>query len=250
MFDFTNKKVLVTGSSQGIGKACALEFARHNAITFVHASSSMEKAQAVCDEIKKEVPNADVRPIVGDFLIDEHIEETLYKQTGDIDVLVQNVSIQYRTPWDEITAKEFNDIMKVNLLSSLMLTQKYVPYMKQQKWGRIIYVGSIQQHQPHVQMVTYAASKDGQMSLVKNLGKQLAPFGITVNCMSPGTILTGRNEKVLAIPEYRDACLKGIPVGRLGQPKDCAAATLLLASEEGSFINGIEILCDGGAHLL
>ena len=250
MFDFTNKKVLVTGSSQGIGKACALEFARHNAITFVHASKSMEKAQAVCDEIKKEVPYANVTPIVGDFLADDHIEETLYAQTGDLDVLVQNVSIQYREPWDTTTAEQFYDVMKVNLLSSLLLTQKYVPHMKEQHWGRIIYVGSIQQHQPHVQMVTYAASKDGQMSLVKNLGKQLAPYGITVNCMSPGTILTGRNEKVLEVPEYREACLKGIPANRLGEPKDCAGATLLLASEEGSFINGIEILCDGGAHLL
>ncbi len=250
MFDFTGKKVLVTGSSQGIGKACATEFARHHAITFVHASVSMEKAQGVCDEIKREIPYADVRPIVGDFLHDEDIATTLYSQTGDIDVLVQNVSIQYRKPWDETTVEEFNDVIKVNLTSSLTLTQKYVPHMKEQNWGRIIYVGSIQQHQPHVQMVGYACSKDGQMSLVKNLGKQLAPFGITVNCMSPGTILTGRNEKVLAIPEYHDACLKGIPAGRLGAPKDCAGATLLLASEEGSFINGIELLVDGGAHLL
>lgn len=250
MFDFTGKKVLVTGSSQGIGKAIALEFARHHAKTFVHASVSMDKAKGVCEEIIKEVPYADVTPIVGDFLNDDDIASTLYNQTGDIDVLVQNVAIQYRKPWDETTVQEFNDVIKVNLTSSLTLTQKYVPHMKEKNWGRIIYVGSIQQHQPHVQMVGYACSKDGQMSLVKNLGKQLAPFGITVNCMSPGTILTGRNEKVLAIPEYRDACLKGIPAGRLGEPKDCAGATLLLASEEGSFINGIEILCDGGAHLL
>ena len=250
MFDFTGKKVLVTGSSQGIGKAIALEFARHNAITFVHASKSMEKAIGVCEEIKKEVAYANVTPIVGDFLNDEHIEDTLYSQTGDIDVLVQNVSIQYRVAWDEITGAQFDEQIKVNLKSSLMLTQKYVPHMKEQHWGRIIYVGSIQEYQPHVMMAVYAASKEGQMSLVKNLGKQLAPFGITVNCMAPGTILTPRNEKVLEIPEYRDACLKGIPANRLGEPKDCAAATLLFASEEGSFINGIEILCDGGAHLL
>lgn len=87
------------------------------------------------------------------------------------------------------------------------------------------------------------------MSLVRNLGKQLAPFGITVNSMSPGTILTPRNEKVLAVPEYREACLAGIPSGYIGQPRDCAGAVLLLASEEGRYINGIDILCDGGMHL-
>ncbi len=249
MFDFTGKKVLVTGSSSGIGKAIALEFARHHAKTFVHASRSMEKAQGVCEEIRKEVPDADVVPIVADFLKDD-VADVLYEQTGDIDILVQNVSIQYRVAWDEITDEQFADQINVNLRSSLKLTQKYAPYMKNQKWGRIIYVGSIQQHQPHPMMAVYAASKDGQMSLVKNLGKQLAPFGITVNCMSPGTILTPRNEKVLEIKEYYDACLAGIPAGRLGKPSDCAGAVLLLASEEGSFINGVELLVDGGAHLL
>lgn len=249
MFDFTGKKILVTGSSSGIGKAIALEFARHHGKVFVHASKSMEKAQGVCEEIRIAVPDADVTPIVADFLRDD-IADLLYEQTGDIDILVQNVSVQYRVAWDEITNEQFADQINVNLRSSLMLTQKYVPHMKEQHWGRIIYVGSIQQHQPHPMMAVYAASKEGQMSLVRNLGKQLAPFGITVNCMSPGTILTPRNEKVLEVPEYRQACLNGIPAGRLGKPEDCAGATLLLASEEGSFINGIEILCDGGAHLI
>ncbi|MBQ6479219.1 MAG: SDR family oxidoreductase [Erysipelotrichaceae bacterium] len=249
MFDFTGKKILVTGSSSGIGKAIALEFARHHGTVFVHASRSMEKAQGVCEEIRKEVPDGDVTPIVADFLRDD-IADVLYEQTGDIDILVQNVSIQYRIAWDEITDEQFADQINVNLRSSLKLTQKYAPYMKEQGWGRIIYVGSIQQHQPHPMMAIYAASKDGQMSLVKNLGKQLAPYGITVNCMSPGTILTPRNEKVLEVKEYYDACIRGIPAGRLGKPSDCAGAVLLLASEEGSFINGVELLVDGGAHLL
>ena len=249
MFDFTGKKILVTGSSSGIGKAAALEFARHHGTVFVHASKSMDKAKGVCEEILQEVPDADVTPIVADFL-DDNVADLLYEQTGDIDILVQNVSIQYRKAWDEITDEEFDDQIKVNLKSSLKLTQKYVPHMKEQGWGRIIYVGSIQQHQPHVMMAVYAASKEGQMSLTRNLGKQLAPYGITVNCMSPGTILTPRNEKVLEVKEYYDACVNGIPAGRLGKPADCAGALLLLASEEGSFINGIELLVDGGAHLL
>ncbi len=249
MFDFTGKKILVTGSSSGIGKAVALEFARHHGTVFVHASRSKEKAEGVCDEIGKEVPEARITPVVADFLRDD-AADILYDQTGDIDILVQNVSIQYRIAWDEITDEQFADQINVNLRSSLKLTQKYVPHMKEQGWGRIVYVGSIQQHQPHPMMAIYAASKEGQMSLVRNLGRQLSPYGITVNCMSPGTILTPRNEKVLSVKEYRDACLEGIPAGRLGKPSDCAGAVLLLASEEGSFINGIELLVDGGAHLV
>lgn len=249
MFDFTGKKVLVTGSSQGIGEAIALEFARHNAITYVHASSSLEKAQKACEKIKAECPNADVRPVVADFL-DKDIAEVLYKQTGDVDILVQNVAVQYRVAWEEITDEQFEKQITANLHSNLKLFKKYVPYMKQQKWGRIIVTGSIQQYHPHPLMAVYAASKEGQMSFVRNLGKQLAPYGITVNCMSPGIIVTPRNYEALQEPNYRKACLDSIPNGYFGEPKDCTGAVLLFASEEGRFITGENIICDGGNHLI
>lgn len=249
MFDFTGKKVLVTGSSQGIGEAIATEFAKHHAKTFVHASSSLEKAQKVCDKIKAECEYADVVPVVADFLKAD-VADVLYEQTGDVDILVQNVAIQYRVAWDEITDEQFDNQVHVNLLSDLKLFQKYVPYMKQQHWGRLIVTGSIQQYHPHPMMAIYAASKEGQMSLVRNLGKQLAPEGITVNSMSPGIIVTPRNYEALQEPVYRKACIDSIPNGFFGEPKDCAGAVLLLASEEGRFINGIDIICDGGNHLI
>ena len=243
MFDLTGKKILVTGSSQGIGAATAAMLAEAGAEVFVHASSSLEKAQKVCEGIVGKT-----HPVVAD-LGASNVDELLYQQTGDVDVLVLNASIQVRKPWDQVTEEEFNSVIRVNLLSTMKLIQKYVPHMKEQHWGRIICVGSIQQYKPHKDMLIYAASKEGQMSLVRNLAKQLSPFGITVNNMSPGTILTPRNSGVLAIKEYNDACLAGIPCGYIGEPKDCAGAVVLLASEEGRYINGIDILCDGGMHL-
>lgn len=243
MFDLTGKKVLITGSSSGIGAATADMLAQAGAEVFVHASRSLEKAQKVCDSIQ-----GITHPVVGD-MSDPDIDQILYDQTGDIDVLVNCASIQVRKAWDQVTEGEFMDVIRVNLLSSMKLIQKYVPHMKQQHWGRVILVGSIQQYKPHKDMLIYAASKEGQMSLVRNLAKQLSPFGITVNNMSPGTILTPRNRDVLAIKEYNDACIAGIPCGYIGEPRDCAGAVLLLASEEGRYINGIDILCDGGMHL-
>lgn len=243
MFDLTGKKVLVTGSSQGIGAAIAEMLAQAGGEVFVHASKSPEKAQSVCDSI-----GLLTHPVVGE-LSDPNVAQRLHDQTGDVDVLVLCASRQTRKSWDAMTAEDFHNDMDINLLSTIQLIQKYAPYMKAQHWGRIILVGSIQQCKPHKDMLIYAASKEGGMSLVRNLGKQLAPFGITVNSMSPGTILTPRNEKVLAVPEYREACLAGIPSGYIGQPRDCAGAVLLLASEEGRYINGIDILCDGGMHL-
>ena len=234
MFDLTGKKVLITGSSSGIGAATAAMLAEAGAEVFVHASSSIEKARKVCDGIK-----GLTHPVVAD----------LGDSNGDVDVLVLNASIQTRKPWDQVTEEDFTSVIRVNLLSTMKLIQKYVPHMKEQNWGRVICVGSIQQYKPHKDMLIYAASKEGQMSLVRNLAKQLSPFGITVNNMSPGTILTPRNSGVLAVKEYNDACLAGIPCGYIGEPKDCAGAVLLLASEEGRYINGIDILCDGGMHL-
>lgn len=139
--------------------------------------------------------------------------------------------------------------MKVNFKSSLELIQKYAPHMKEQGWGRILTIGSVQQYKPHKDMIVYAASKCAQMSMVKNLAMQLAPYGITVNNLAPGVIDTPRNTDALANIEYKEKVLAGIPCGYAGLPKDCVAGALLLCSEEGRYINGIDLVIDGGMHL-
>ena len=98
-------------------------------------------------------------------------------------------------------------------------------------------------------MAVYAASKAAQMSLVTNLAKQLAPFGITVNNLSPGVILTPRNEDALNDSEYKKQVLSGIPCGFAGTAEDCAAPVLLLASSEGRYITGCDLVADGGMRL-
>lgn len=243
MFDLNGKTALVTGSTQGIGFAAAKCLAERGAKVFVNGATSDEKTRKAAEQIKNSVP-------VRVNLADSDCAQQLFDKTGNIDILVLNASVQFRCAWDKITSDEFDTQIKVNLKSSLELIQKYVPGMKKNGWGRIVTVGSVQQYKPHKDMAVYAASKAGQMSLVCNLAKQLAPFGITVNNMAPGVIATPRNADALADEEYKKKVLDGIPCGYAGMAEDCAGGgILLLCSEEGRYITGTDLVIDGGMHL-
>lgn len=243
MYDLTGKRALVTGSTQGIGKAIAKLLAERGATVIVHGSSSREKCERAAQEMQGNTEMA------VESLSESGCAQRLYDQTGDVDILVLNASVQVRKAWDKITEEEFARQMDTNVRASLFLTQKYVPYMKQKKWGRILMIGSVQQYKPHKEMAVYAASKSAQMSLVCNLAKQLAPDGITVNNLSPGAIATPRNAEVLQDEAYARQVRAGIPLGYAGSAEDCAAAALLLCAEEGKYITGIDLMVDGGMHL-
>ena len=133
--------------------------------------------------------------------------------------------------------------------TTLDAMQLYAKSMKAKRWGRIVTVGSVQQYKPHKDMAVYAATKSAVMSFVRNIGKQLAPYGVTVNNLNPGVIATPRNDKALSDPEYRKKVLDGIPMGYAGEAEDMAGAALLLCSEEGRYITGIDLLVDGGMSL-
>lgn len=242
MFDLKGKKALVTGSTQGIGLAIAKGLAEQGAKVWVNGASSYEK----CYQVSKEIPDSEIAFV---SLSEVDCAEKIYEITGDVDILVLNASIQYRKSWDDITSEEFDKQMKVNFKSSLELIQKYVPKMKIQGWGRILTIGSVQQYKPHKDMLVYAASKCAQMSMVENLAKQLAPYGITVNNLSPGVIRTPRNTVALEDKEYEKKVLEGIPCGYAGEPKDCVAGALLFCSEEGRYMNGTDLVIDGGMRL-
>ena len=242
MADFKGKKVLITGSTQGIGLEIARQFSQCGAVVFINGAASEEKI----NNVVKSISNS--RPALCD-LSNPDCAEILYEITGDIDILILNASIQYRKAWDEISDEEFDRQIAVNFKSSLKLIQKYVPYMKEQKWGRVVTVGSVQQAKPHKDMLVYAASKAAQHNMVMNLAKQLAPFNITVNNVAPGVIETPRNFEALADEEYAKMVLVGIPCGHIGKAKDCAGLMLLLCSDEGKYMTGENIFIDGGMKL-
>lgn len=246
-FDLRGKRALVTGSTQGIGYAVADCFAEHGAEVYVHCSRDTAKAQRIAEELHENT-GAVVHGITAD-LANTDAAQRLYEMTGDVDILVCNASVQYRRAWDEIPPDEYEMQMNVNLRSTLCLMQKYIPAMQKHRWGRVLNIGSVQQTKPHAQMAVYAASKCAIASLTENIAKQVAADGVNVNMLLPGVIATPRNDAALSDPDYREQVLAKIPAGYAGEAEDCAAAALLLCSDEGRYITGSSLYVDGGMHL-
>lgn len=242
MFDLTGKTALVTGSTQGIGFEIARLLSKHGAKVFVSGSESMNK----CNEASKKIPGS--VPVLANLLYDESVEK-LYEQTGDVDILVLNASIQYKRKWDEFSLEEYDIQMNCNVKSSYLLIKKYVDGMKKKGWGRIVTIGSVNQYNQHPELSIYAVTKAAQYKLVQNIAPYLAPFGVTVNNVAPGAVYTPRNEEALNDEKFRKKVEEAIPVGYIAEPKDITPALLLLCSEEGRYITGTEIIVDGGMHL-
>jgi len=246
MLEFKGKRALVTGSSRGIGKEIALDLAKNGAEVLVHCASNIAKAENVCNEIISFGGNASV---VNADLSSEGGIDKLTSIMGNVDILVLNASIQIKNKWDNITTEEFVSQVNCNFLASFKLIQQAVPFMKQNNWGRIITIGSVQEAKPHPDMLVYSATKAAQTNMVQSLSLQLAKDGITVNNVAPGVIYTDRNIEALSDTEYAKKVARQIPVGFYGKPKDCAPMVRLLASEDGRYITGQSIYIDGGKSL-
>ena len=166
MFDLKGKKALVTGSTQGIGFAIAERLALQGAEVTVHGSKSLEKCEKAAAEMKANGVATTLTTAISDLSKPTGADE-LYEKVGNVDILVLNASIQYRKKWYEITAEEMETQLQTNFKSSLRLIQLMYPHMKENHWGRIVTIGSVQQYKPHRDMAVYAASKAAQMNLVK-----------------------------------------------------------------------------------
>lgn len=243
MSEKKKKRALVTGSSRGIGRAIALSLAKEGYEIVVHCAGNITKAEEVKAEIEKNGGNASVS--MAD-LCDIDSVKRLAKDMGEIDVLILNASLQIRNPWTNITLEECYRQLNCNFVASMVLIQAAVPHMKEQKWGRIVTIGSVQETKPHPDMLVYAASKAAQTNMIKSLSLQLAAEGITVNNVAPGVIYTDRNVEALSDEEYARKVKASIPVGFYGEPGDCAGVVSLLCSEQGRYINGQSVYVDGG----
>ncbi len=236
------KRVLVTGSTQGIGKAIAERLVKAGYSVIVHCSVDSEKAERVRKEI-----GAD-KAVVCD-LSDMNAVNGLREKTGDIDCLILNASVQYKEPWYGISEETLEKQLSVNVKSTLKLMQAYYPAMKEKGFGRIVTIGSVNQKNNHPELSLYGATKNAVLALVKNIAKQVAPYGITVNNVAPGAIATPRNASVYEDEKLRAAIESKIPMGRFGSPEEVAGTVLMLCGEDGKYITGADIYIDGGMGL-
>ena len=237
------KKALITGSGRGIGRQMAIELASEGIFVFVHYAGNDEQANITKNMIESTGGKC---ALIKKNLCDEDCADYIYSQTGDVDILIHNASVQYRKKWAEITEEEFCDQINCNLKAPLFLTQKYVTHMKEQGWGRIISVGSVQEKKPHDDMLVYSSSKCALTGMMRSLALQLCGTGITVNSIAPGVIATDRNAESLADDKYRSVVLSKIPMNRAGDASEFRGIVRLLCSDDASYITGQNIFVDGG----
>jgi len=246
-FSLAGRRALVTGSARGIGKAIALAFAEYGATVAVHGVRPSHALDETLAEVRAFAPHC--AAVTGDLAepgAAAGIVAAAAQLIGAPDILVANASVQIRCPWLEVAPEEALLQMQVNFHASLQLVQAAVPAMRQQGWGRIVTVGSVQEQRPHPDMIVYAASKAALENLVRNLAKQIGPDGITINNLCPGVFATDRNTEVLANPAYAEQVRQRIPVRDFAAPRDAAGAALLLCSDAGRYITGTTLCVDGG----
>lgn len=240
------KRALITGASRGIGSAIAIDLANSGVDIVLHYASNREQAE----KVKAEIENSGRKcTLVQADLCNPASIDGLIQKIGDVDILILNASVQYRNKWENITIDEFYKQVNCNWLCSMLLIQQAVPYMRANKWGRIITIGSVQEVKPHPDMLVYSATKAAQTNMVKSLALQLAKDGITVNNVAPGVINTDRNKEALSDETYAQEVLDTIPVRFFGNKEDCAGIVRLLCSQEGRYITGQSIYVDGGKSL-
>jgi NAD(P)-dependent dehydrogenase (short-subunit alcohol dehydrogenase family) len=248
-FDLSGRVALVTGASRGIGRSLALGLAEAGADIAVHYATRDSEANTVAESVRGMGRRSDI--FAGDLAEKEsaaRLVEQVISRFGRLDVLVLNASAEHRHRWDAMPSEDFDTEIDVNLRATLALIGAARPAMAAQRWGRVLLIGSIQSAKPNPMLTVYAALKAANVNLAKNLARQLAGDGITVNVLSPGAIATERNAGVLADPTYRARVEAQIPLGRVGEPDDCMGAALLLCSDGGRYITGVELFVDGGWH--
>lgn len=244
--DLSRKRALITGASRGIGKAIAIELAKSGADIVLHYANRAEQAEEVRNQILQ----------LGRDCTLTHCDLSNAAQVSgwlptlpDVDILVNNASVQISQDFTHIDADAFHAQIDCNLLTPILLIQRMLPYMQHKHWGRIVTIGSVQDVKPHPRMAVYAVTKSALANLVGNLAAQYSKFGITFNNIAPGVICTDRNREALEDAAYVEKLYDLIPSRRFAQPEECAGMVRLLCSNEGQYITGESIYIDGGKHL-
>lgn len=252
---FTDQVVVITGASRGIGEGIALRFAEEGANLVVAANE--DRVQDVAAKI--ETMGRKAIPYVLDVTKSDEVQALYAKAMeifGRVDVSIQNAGVITIKEFDKLTEQEWDLVMDVNTKGVFLCCQEAAKIMVKQRSGKIINTASGQSRQGFIYTPHYAASKMGVMGITQSFAKELAPYGVTVNAFAPGIIYSEMWEyndrewgKLLgryAPGELMAEWVRGIPIGRAGQPEDVAGVVTFLASKDADYITGQTINVDGG----
>jgi NAD(P)-dependent dehydrogenase (short-subunit alcohol dehydrogenase family) len=247
--ELADKVVLITGASGGLGREMAVEFAREDARVVVHYRSSAEAAEVVAESI--EVMGGEAIMAEADLTDRVAVQQMLNlikSEYGGVDVLIHCASaFEGMGPIDQMAPETWHRMIEVTLTGTYHLVNQIVPYMKQQRWGRIVNIASRSGLTGAAKMAHYSAAKAGLIGLTKALAKELGPSGILVNAIAPTTIMTPKERERLT-PERQEKIIAQIPLGRIATPDDISRVALFLGSGMNTFVNGEVITVGGGVQ--
>ena len=242
-----NRVALVTGASQGIGKACAMALAKAGARVAV-AARQREKLEAAAAEIRAQGGEAFVVEL--DLASDDSIKNAFTvtaREFGRIDILVNNAGITRDGLALRMKKDDWNAVLETNLTGTFRAIQQVLQGMMRERWGRIINITSVVGQAGNAGQANYAASKAGLIGLTKSMAQEMASRNVTVNAVAPGFIDTDMTG-VLS-PEIKAKVLEAIPLHRMGKAEEIAAAVRFLASEEAGYITGHVLAVNGGMYM-
>ncbi|MEU6624068.1 SDR family oxidoreductase [Streptomyces litmocidini] len=246
MFSLEGRNALVTGGSSGIGKAIAGALARAGASVVALARKEAELVATV-DELTADGCRA--AWVSADLGSREGIKagaEAAAAVFGEPDILVNSAGINLRPPFDELGEEVWDTTMTVNLEAPFLLGRRFGPGMAERGFGRIIHITSQQAHRAFVQSGAYGVSKGALESLARSQAEAWSPYGVTVNTLVPGFVMTPLNQRLSSDPEKVAALAARTMVGRNGLAEDFAGAAVFLASASSAYVTGQSLFVDGG----
>ncbi|WP_028579239.1 gluconate 5-dehydrogenase [Desulfogranum japonicum] len=246
LFDLSNRRALVTGSTRGIGNLLARGLAAHGASIVINGTTQ-ERAEQAAQELV--VEGYDASAVAFDVRDKKAIisgVETIEKTIGQIDILINNAGIQRRHPFLEFPEEEWDEIIEVNQKSVFLVSQVVGKYMVERQAGKIINICSMQSELGRDTITPYAASKGAVKMMTRGMCVELARYNIQVNGIAPGYFKSDMTKPLVEDKEFSAWLCNRTPANRWGDPEELIGAAVFLSSKASDFVNGHLIFVDGG----
>jgi glucose 1-dehydrogenase len=252
------QKALVTGAASGIGAGVARALGAAGASVVVNYVTNPEAAEAVVEDIR--IGGAEAMALKADVSREDEVHAmigAMVKAWGSIDILVNNAGLQQDAAFTDMTLRQWNTVIGVNLTGMFLCAREAAREMIRRgiradvsrAAGKIICMSSVHEVIPWAGHVNYAASKGGVRAFMQSLAQELAPHRVRVNSIAPGAIQTPINRSAWGTPKALESLLTLIPYGRIGVPEDIGKVTVFLASDDSDYIHGQTLFVDGGMTL-
>jgi len=243
---FHGKVAVVTGAASGIGRACALRFAKEQAKVSIcdFNTEGLEETRRLVEETGAEciATTVDVRDL-------EQVEacvQTTLKRFGTIDILVNNAGTGQFVSFIMIDDEEYDRVMNINVRGMFYFSRAVLPIMMDKDYGKIVNITSIMSVIAGQGQSIYNTSKGAAKMMTQGMATDCAGYHININAVGPGMTLTGLTKNMLGDPDQAEMFINKIPLRRIGEPDDIASAVLFLSSDEASYIHGTTLFVDGG----